>query len=278
MGHIVPRKFYVNSSAWSSTFWQIAAMTGTGAAGFLFEFYQFKNCYYLCSFLIFMGLCSLLMIQYTHQVVEVKKNSIMLSIKDGLSYVKNDPRIYGAMALDMFAVLFGGATALLPIFAEEILQVGPRGLGILRASPSVGAMLMAFLMTKYPPIHKTGKKLLLSIFMFGVSIFFFALSKNFILSVCCLFLSGVFDSVSVIIRSTIIQTFTPDKMRGRVSSVSSLFISSSNEIGAFESGMAARLLGLIPSIIFGTTMTFLIVISTKKLNPKLASLELRDHI
>ena len=174
----------------------------------------------------------------------------------------------------MFAVLFGGAVALLPIFAGEILFAGPEGLGILRAAPSIGAVIMAVTMTRRPFTKNAGKNLIISVFGFGLCIILFGISKNFYLSLIILALSGAFDSVSVVIRATIIQLMTPDNMKGRVSAVNSIFIGSSNEIGAFESGVAAKLLGTVPSVIFGGVMTILIVTVVTFAFPKLRRLKL----
>ena len=167
--------------------------------------------------------------------------------------------ILGAISLDMFAVLFGGAVALLPIFAAEILAVGPQGLGLLRAAPALGAVIMAFYITHHPIRSNTGKILLYSVAGFGASMIGFGLSTSFIFSLVMLMLSGMFDSVSMIIRSTLIHTRTPENMKGRVSAVNSIFVGSSNEIGAFESGVAARLLGAVGSVVFGGLMTLAVV-------------------
>ena len=175
----------------------------------------------------------------------------------------------------MFGVLFGGAVALLPVFASEILHTGPQGLGFLRAAPAFGAVLMALILAYHPPVHRSGVKLLWAVGGFGACIIFFALSGNFFLSLVLLALSGMFDNVSVIIRGTILQMYTPDEMRGRVASVNSLFIGSSNELGSFESGLAARIMGLIPSVVFGGGMTVMIVLATARFAPKLRRMEIK---
>jgi hypothetical protein len=190
------------------------------------------------------------------------KEDIFTSLKQGIGFVFKNKIILGALSLDLFAVLFGGAVALLPVFAKDVLLVGPEGLGILRAAPSVGAFTTMLVMAYYPPTRNAGRKLMFCVAGFGLCMIAFAFSKIFILSVAILALSGAFDSVSVIIRSTILQLMTPENMRGRVSAVNTMFIGSSNEIGAFESGVAARLLGLIPSVIFGGCMTLFVVATT----------------
>jgi MFS family permease len=161
--------------------------------------------------------------------------------------------------LDLFSVLFGGVVAILPVFAEDILKVGAEGLGILRAAPSIGAVLTMVLLVYFPPLNKPWRNLLIAIAGFGVATLVFAISENFWLSVVALFLTGAFDSISVVIRQTVIRHFTPDEMRGRVSSVNGIFVSSSNEIGAFESGLAAKLFGTVPSVVLGGSVTLIIV-------------------
>src|SRR5687767_3551716 len=167
---------------------------------------------------------------------ESEEQGILEKIRAGLRFVFNNQLILSAISLDLFAVLFGGAVALLPIFASDILNTGPGGLGFLRAAPAIGAVMMALFMAHYPLKRKAGLKMLYSVAGFGACMILFGLSSNFWLSLFLLFLSGVFDSISVIIRSTLIQTLTPEHMKGRVSAVNNIFIGSSNEIGAFESG------------------------------------------
>jgi len=212
-----------------------------------------------------------------HEVKETAEG-VLDRIKSGINFVFKTPELMGAFALDMFAVLFGGAVAMLPVFASDILHVGPQGLGVLRASPAIGATLMAFILMFRPPVKRTGKVLLISVLGFGLCMIGFALSTNFILSGLLLIFSGAFDNVSVVIRGTILQLFTPDDMRGRVASVNSIFIGSSNELGAFESGVAAKIMGLVPSVVFGGFMTLAVVLTTVKLNKPLRRLSLRDKI
>ncbi len=176
----------------------------------------------------------------------------------------------------MFAVLFGGAVAMLPVFASDILNTGPQGLGILRACPATGATLMAIVLMFRPPVKETGRVLFMAVTGFGLCMIGFALSRNFLLSAVILVLSGAFDNISVVIRGTILQLFTPDHMRGRVASVNSIFIGSSNELGAFESGVTAKLMGLIPSVVFGGCMTLAVVAATLKINKPLARLSLNS--
>jgi hypothetical protein len=185
--------------------------------------------------------------------------TIAESLRLGLGFVRSQPVILGAMTLDLFSVLFGGATALLPVFANEILHVGPEGLGVLRAAPAAGAVVMSLVLAHRPPFRRAGRTLLVVVAMFGLSMIGFGLSRSFALSVALLFISGLVDMVSVVIRSTLLQVFTPNHLLGRVSSVNQIFIGSSNEIGAFESGVAAKLLGTAPSVVVGGVLTLGVV-------------------
>jgi MFS family permease len=183
----------------------------------------------------------------------------------------------GSMALDLFAVLFGGAMAMLPVFASDILKTGPVGLGLLRTAPSVGALVVMLLATRRPPTARAGRNLFLCVAGFGLSMIVFALSQNFVLSMIALFFSGVTDGVSMIIRSVIVRVMSPENMRGRIASVSWIFIGASNELGAFESGVAATLFGVVPSVFVGGIVTLLVVGTTALLAPKLRRLNLDQH-
>jgi hypothetical protein len=199
-------------------------------------------------------------------------DSVWESLSVGIRFVLHQPVVLGAMALDMFSVLFGGAVALLPIFAAEILHVGPQGLGIMQAAPAAGAVAMSLILTHRPPMQRAGRALFIAVAGFGLSIIGFGLSRSFALSVALLAVSGVFDMVSVVIRSTLLQVFTPQHLLGRVSSVNSIFIGSSNEIGAFESGVAAKMLGAVPAVVFGGAMTLVVVAATAWWVPQLRRL------
>ena len=204
-----------------------------------------------------------------------KPSPVFTSIGEGLRFVFSNQIILGAQALDMFAVLFGGAVAMLPAFIRDIFHYGPEGLGILRAAPAVGAIIVGIALAKYPPNKQAGRLLLVAVAGFGICIISFALSANFWFAALMLMLSGACDGVSVVMRTTIMQLITPDEMRGRVAAINGIFIGSSNELGAFESGLAARIMGLIPSVIFGGTMTLAVVASTAYLAPRLRKLELQ---
>lgn len=275
MAQIVPRNLYANSSTWNSTVWHIAAVSGPAAGGLIYGFAGIHAAF-IC--VVVLSAFSLVFFFSSRSVPLPERDdteSVFKSLATGIKFVFNNQVLLGAMALDMFGVLFGGAVALLPVFASEILHTGPQGLGFLRAAPALGAVLMAMVLAYYPPIYRSGVKLLWAVGGFGACILFFAISGNFWLSFGLLALSGMFDNVSVIIRGTILQMYTPDEMRGRVASVNSLFIGSSNELGSFESGLAARIMGLVPSVIFGGAMTISIVLATAGFAPKLRKMEIR---
>ncbi len=275
---LVPRELYANSSTWNSLVWHIAAISGPAFGGLLYGFWGVNVAY--SAVIVFGVMAVIFFMNVNSRPVPVKEKSETLveSLLVGIRFVFKNQIILGALSLDMFAVLFGGATAMLPVFAGEILKVGPEGLGLLRAAPAVGAVFMGVFLAFYPPLENSGKKLFFSIAGFGVSIILFAISKNFYLSFFFLMLSGIFDNVSVIIRSTTIQLFTPDEMRGRVASINSIFVGSSNEIGSFESGLAARIMTLVPSVVFGGVMTILIVGGIANIAPNLRRLNLKDYM
>jgi MFS family permease len=259
MPQLVPRELYSNAITWNSTLWETAAIGGPALGGLLYGWLGIQASYSADVLLMLTGL--LLALGVTNKAVppESAEQGIFEKIKAGLRFVFHHQIILGAISLDLFAVLFGGAVALLPIFAKEILMVGPQGLGLLRAAPSIGALVMAFYITHHPIKKNTGKILLYCVAAFGVCMILFALSTNFLISLFLLMMSGMFDCVSVIIRGTLLQTLTPENMKGRVSAVNHIFIGSSNEIGMFESGVAARLLRVVPSVIFGGCMTLISV-------------------
>lgn len=274
VSQLVPKDVLPNAITWNTTSWQTGAVTGPAIGGLMYGFFGPTNTY---AAIVFFMIISIILISPIVKKPIPEALSIM-SLKErltvGLKFVFERKIILGAISLDLFAVLFGGAVALLPIFAGEILLVGPQGLGALRAAPSVGAVIMAIYMTRFQITKNAGRNLLIGIYGFGICIIIFGLSEYFYLSLFVLALSGAFDSVSVVVRSTIIQLMTPDNMKGRVSAVNSIFIGSSNEIGAFESGVAAKLLGTVPSVIFGGVMTLLIVTFVTVTSPALRKLKL----
>ncbi len=271
---LVSKNLFANAVTWNTSVWQFGAITGPAIGGFVYAYLGFGSSYLAITIIILLSTILLATIK-RKPVPEISgHNSMSERLIAGIKFVFNNKIILSAITLDMFAVLFGGAVALLPIFSGEILKAGPQGLGMLRAAPSIGAVFMALFLTRKPPTLHAGRNLLYSVAGFGLSIIVFALSKNFLLSLFALALSGMFDSVSVVIRSTIIQLFTPDNMKGRVAAVNSVFIGSSNEIGAFESGVAAKLLGVVPSVIFGGGMTLIVVFIVSLFSPKIRKLEL----
>ncbi len=276
MTECVPKSHYVNSTTWHSTLWQIAFMVGAGASGFLFSFIREKS-FLVISVLILIAIFAFTFIKINQREAVKVRMPMVESIKSGIKFVFANQVFLGAISLDLFAVLFGGAVALLPIFADEILKVGPQGLGFLKAAPSFGSFLMAAFLVFYPPTRNAGRNLLIAVFGFGVCMILFALSKNFYFSIFILAISGALDNISVVVRGTIMQTLTPEDMKGRVSAVNSIFIGSSNEIGAFESGVAAKAMGVVPSVVFGGSMTLLVVIITYFKAPKLRKLTFTDN-
>jgi MFS family permease len=275
---IIPKQAYSNAATWSSSVWQIGSVLGPAVAGFSITWIgvHWSMCFVFgCSVLSLLALSQIT----TKPILNPKIGEpIMDSLKEGVKFVFNNKTILGALSLDMVAVLFGGAVALLPIFAQDILKVGPQGFGILRAAPAIGAFLTMFI-TAYVPVNKNaGMKLLTAIFLFGVCIIVFGLSTIFWLSVFALFMSGVVDGISVVIRQTILQLKTPDSMRGRVSAVNSIFVGSSNELGAFESGLTAKLMGTVTAVVFGGSMTLLIVLGTGFFSPSFRKLDLQKDL
>jgi len=275
---IVPRELYSNSSTWNSASWQIAAVTGPALGGLAYGFLGVNISYTTVVVLITGSIVFAQMVKSRPLPEREKKETIGESLKQGIRFVFNNQIVLGSLSLDMFAVLFGGAVAVLPMFADQVLHVGPEGLGFLRAAPSIGALIMAGIMAYRPMLNHAGRNLLGSVAIFGISTILFAISTNFYFSLLMLAISGMFDMVSVILRSTIIQLYTPDSMRGRVSAINSIFIGSSNEIGAFESGVAAKLIRLVPSVVFGGSMVLLVVGAIAKKAPKLRSLNMEKEV
>jgi MFS family permease len=275
---IVPKKVYPNAATWNSSTWQIASVLGPAFAGLTINWIGVH--WSLCIVFGLVLLSFVLLFGISRKPIMNPKigEPIMQSLKEGVRFVFKTKAILGALSLDMIAVLFGGAVALLPVFAQDILKVGPEGFGLLRAAPAVGAFL-TMLVTAYIPISKNaGLKLLTAIFGFGVCIIVFGLSSIFWISIVALFFSGVTDGVSMVIRQTILQLKTPDHMRGRVSSVNSMFVGSSNELGAFESGVTAKLMGTVTAVVFGGTMTLITVITTGIVSPTFRKLDLEKEL
>ena len=275
---IVPKNLYSNAATWSSSVWQISSVLGPAVAGFSITIIGVSGSMLTVLACSFLALITLSQISKKPILNPKIGEPIMQSLKEGVKFVYNNKTILGAISLDMVAVLFGGAVALLPIYAQDILKVGPEGFGVLRAAPALGAFITMFI-SAYVPLNKNaGIKLLFSIFAFGICIIVFGISTLFWLSVIALFLSGVVDGISVVIRQTILQLKTPDHMRGRVAAVNSIFVGSSNELGAFESGLTAKLMGTVTSVVFGGTMTLIIVVFTGFASPTFRKLDLQKDI
>ena len=275
---IVPKKLYPNAATWSSSTWQIASVLGPALAGYSIHLIGVHWSLCIVFSLVLLSLFLVFLIDKKPILNPKIGEPVLQSLKEGVKFVYNSKAIFGAITLDMVSVLFGGAVALLPIYAMDILKVGPEGFGALRAAPAIGAFL-TMLLTAYIPISKNaGKKLLMAIFGFGICIIVFGVSTTFWVSIVALFFSGVTDGVSMVIRQTILQLKTPDNMRGRVSSVNSMFVGSSNELGAFESGLTAKLMGTVAAVVFGGTMTLITVLTTAIVSPSFRALDLAKDL
>lgn len=275
---IVPKKTYPNAATWSSSTWQMGSMFGPATAGFAISLIGVH--WSMCLVFTFSLFALLFLAKIEKKPILNPKigEPIFQSLAEGVKFVYKNKTILGSISLDMIAVLFGGAMALLPIFAQDILKVGSEGFGILRAAPAVGSVITMILSAYISLNRKAGIKLLAAIFMFGVCMIVFGLSTIFWVSVLAMFLSGVFDGVSVVIRNTILQLHTPDNMRGRVASVNSIFVGSSNELGAFESGLTAKLMGTVTAVVFGGTMTLITVVYTGIALPSFRKLDLEKDV
>jgi MFS family permease len=273
LGLIVPNADKPNAAAWSSSTWQVAAVFGPALAGFTIGWLGVFGSMVLVVASILLAFFAVTRIEAKPIMNPKLGEPIFTSLKEGITFVFQNKTVLNALSLDMFAVLFGGAVALLPIFATDILKVGSEGFGILRAAPAVGGLLTMLAATQFDLNQNAGKKLLFAVFGFGICIIIFGLSTNFWISVVALFMSGVTDGFSVVIRSTILQLYTPDNMRGRVSSVNSIFVGSSNELGAFESGFTSKLMGVVPAVVFGGIMTLVVVGTTAVVSPKFRDLD-----
>lgn len=269
----VPPEEFTSAATWSSSAWQLAAIVGPSAAGLAVALlngvgvnylFQMAGCFIFIGLLLMMG---------GRELPLSKKAATLESLAEGVRFIRDTKEILAAITLDMFAVLFGGAVTLLPVFATDILKVGPRGLGLLRAAPSIGALLMALTLTHLPPFRRAGRTLLLAVTGFGIATIVFGLSTNFWLSMVMLVLLGGLDNISVVIRSTLLLVRTPDEMRGRASAVNSIFIGASNELGGFESGATAAIFGPILSVVGGGIGTLIVVVAVAKAWPEIRNLK-----
>ena len=270
---IVPKNMLQNATTWSQGIWLSASVIGHASVGFLIALLGNTASLGIIALLVLTGYCFMYQLKPKPALNEPGEKKTLESVKEGLRFVFSTKEILGALSLDLFAVLFGGAVAMIPVFAKDILKVGPVGFGWLNAASDIGSILVVVLLTLFPLRKRQGRKLFFAVGGFGVCIIIFAISKLFWLSFAVLLLSGILDGISVVIRGTILQLKTPDQMRGRVMSVNSMFINSSNEFGQFESGVAAKLLNVIPSVVFGGSMTLLVVLVTWFRAPSLRKME-----
>lgn len=259
---IVPRQYLQNATTWNQGTWLAASVSGHAMSGFLIWIFGITGTLLVVCSILIIAFIALTRLKPKPPVVQAAEETTWLRVKEGLRFVFRTKEILASFTLDMFAVLFGGAVAMVPVYARDILKVGPLGFGWLNAAIDIGAIISVVLLTARPMRRAQGRKLLFAVAGFGLCIIVFAVSKWFILSFVALLIAGMLDGISVVVRGTVMQLKTPDHMRGRVSSVGSMFINSSNELGQFESGFASRLMGVVPSVVFGGCMTLLVVIVT----------------
>jgi MFS family permease len=276
LARVLRRADYPRGAGISSVVMQSGLVLGPALGGLLVAWGGKTSAYLVAAVFAVAASVAVITLRVTEPPLPSERAPVFKSIGEGLRFVFNNQVVLGAQALDMFSVLFGGAVALLPAFIKDVLHYGPEALGLLRAAPAAGAVIIGIYLARRPLQRHAGRVLLVAVAGFGACIIGFALSRELWLSALFLMMSGMCDGVSVVLRSTILQLATPDHMRGRVSSINGIFIGSSNELGAFESGVAARLLGLVPSVVFGGCMTMLVVAATAKLAPKLRRLDLRE--
>jgi len=275
-GQIIPRDQLTRYTAYASSAFQICVVAGPGLGGLMIGFAGLEWTYFLAACCGAFGLYGVTFIRVAQEKSGALKNDFLKSFMEGFHYVRKHELILSVMALDMFAVLFGGAVSILPAFVKEVLNAGPETLGILRAAPAAGAVITGIYLARRPILTDSGKYLFLSVAGFGMAIIAFGISSNLWVCAFFLFISGCCDSISVVIRGSIMQLTTPNHMRGRISAINGIFIGSSNELGALESGIAASVMGLVPSIVFGGAATIFIVLITYRLAPRLRKLNIQD--
>jgi MFS family permease len=274
---IIPRALLPKSSAWMSFAMQTARVSGPALGGIFFGFIGISSTASIVCACLVVTVIALSLITFNGPANKPEaQQSVTKELLSGAKFVLKHPILFPALSLDMVSVLFGGVTALLPIYAAEVLFVGPEGLGVLRAAPAIGAFIMSSVLIRADIKKQAGKKLFWSVAGFGLCILFFALSKNYQISLIALILSGAFDSVSMVIRTSLVQLSSPDNMRGKISAVNSIFIGSSNELGEFESGVAVKIMGLIPAAVFGGIVCIGTVGMMALISPKLRKLDLEE--
>jgi len=272
----VPPNLFASAATWNTSVWHFASITGPALAGVIIGFFNAVTFIYIFAAFGAIVFVILLTMIKGRKLALAQKSPTLQALKEGFRFIRGTKVILAAITLDMFAVLFGGAVALLPIYATDILKVGAQGMGIMRAAPSVGALIMAFFIAHVPPMKQAGKTLLLAVAGFGLATIIFGVSTSFILSVAMLGLLGALDNISVVIRGTLLLTHTPDHLRGRISAVNGIFIGISNELGAFESGVAASLLGPIGAVVFGGIGTIIVVMAVARVWPQIRQLKTLD--
>jgi MFS family permease len=272
----VPPEIFTSAATWSSSSWQLASIIGPAVAGLIVALYNDVTSIYF--FDAFAGMTFLVLISLIKgRPLALSTEPMTLhSLTEGLRFIANTKELMAAITLDLFAVLFGGAVTLLPVFATDVLKVGAQGLGLMRAAPSIGAMIMALLLAHRPPFKHAGRTLLLAVAGFGAATIIFGLSRSFVLSVAMLLLLGALDNISVVIRGTLMLTRTPDEMRGRTSAVNGIFISASNELGGFESGLTGAWFGPVLAVVLGGIGTLLVVFGVSRIWPQIAALRTLD--
>ena len=273
IAYIVPRNDLQNATTWSQGTWLSASVTGHATGGFLIAIMGITGTLIVVSCLIIISFFFLKKLKPKPASVVKGVTRTWESVKEGLRFVYKTKELLSSLSLDLFAVLFGGAVALIPIYARDILKVGSEGFGILNGASDLGSILIVIILTIFPARKNQGKKLIFAVGGFGICIIVFGISKIFLLSFGALMISGMLDGISVVVRGTITQLKTPDNMRGRVMSVNSMFVNSSNELGQFESGVTAKLFGTVPAVIFGGSMTLLVVIYTWFKSPTLRKMQ-----
>ena len=273
LASIVPRQYLQNATTWTQGSWLSASVTGHAAGGFLIWKLGINGTLIIICTLLVIAFILFIQLKPKPPMAQSGEKKTWESVKEGLRFVFKTKEILAAFSLDMFAVLFGGAVAMVPVYAKDILKIGPQGFGWLNAAIDMGSIFIIILLTIFPLKKTQGKKLMIAVAGFGICIILFAVSTWFILSFAALMIAGMLDGISVVVRGTVMQLKTPDHMRGRVSSVGSMFINSSNELGQFESGVAAKLMGVVPSVVFGGCMTLVVVIITWFKAPTLRKFE-----
>jgi MFS family permease len=272
----VPPSMFTSAATWSSSVWQLASMIGPALAGLLVALLHSVTLIYVLDAAAGLTFLVLVALIRGRQLALSRKAPTRESLAEGMRFILNTKVILAAISLDLFAVLLGGAVTLLPVYATDILHVGPEGLGLMRAAPSIGALIMAVLLAHLPPFRRAGRMLLLAVAGFGIATIVFGISTWFWLSVAMLAVLGALDNISVVIRSTLLLTRTPDEMRGRISAVNGIFVSASNELGGFESGLVASLLGPIIAVVSGGIGTILVVLVVARIWPEMRALATLD--